>query len=308
MNWKPSSTSGLGTVILTGAVCLILVGTLSFVGFELRKQLPSLFPASVVINLAVLYTGYKVIMTTLKNAADLRKAGLEIRKLQLEITEKEEAAKKADSRIVSVTLDEIKEYGNLLQRVPFGSTALSVKYFQMGLVVALATAVIVGALLVSSMKQEKDTEIARLKELFDGQTALLKKYGTSKGSIGLNATESQIRIECDRGKIWFMGPGMTVGSLVFGDGSIPEENLKLILRTEEYSFQFPLKRAGQHYRGSYMVAGGALSPLFAAQPEKISAYGNIPIFIGGTLEIVDSEGARIALCQVKQSQPESKSP
>ena len=141
--------------IATGAICLLLLGVLSALGFVLMKKVPWLSAAVVVADFGIIFGGYKMILETVKSANDLKKVALENEKLKLEIEEKKSIAEKANAYVKVATLEEIEKYaissrGHLNLR--------AIKWARDGVISAGIVLVLIGPLILLKMKIAPTTQ------------------------------------------------------------------------------------------------------------------------------------------------------
>jgi hypothetical protein len=100
-------------LLFTGILCIVVLGIVSLFGFELRKKIPWLTAATVVVDGGIVAGFYKIILDTLKAANELQKTGLEIEKLRREQAEKERTEQKENARIVAPTFEQIEKCSKL---------------------------------------------------------------------------------------------------------------------------------------------------------------------------------------------------
>ena len=96
-------------VVFTGSICLVLAMIIGVSGFILRTRSPWIAVAAVSLDLGLAIGMVKSILDMTKVANELRKMGLEIENLRLEIAQKKRTAQQAESSIVLPTAQEIRQ-------------------------------------------------------------------------------------------------------------------------------------------------------------------------------------------------------
>ena len=135
--------------IATGAICLLLLGAVSALGFVLMKDVPWLSAAAVVADFGIIFGGYKMILETVKSANDFKKVALENEKLKLEIEEKKSIAEKANAYVTVATLEEIEKYATPPVR-PLNLRGI--KWARDGVISAGIVLVLIGPLVLLRLK------------------------------------------------------------------------------------------------------------------------------------------------------------
>lgn len=100
--WKP---------LFTGSICLLLLAFICLVAYLFRSKSIWVPSVALITISGILFGGYRLILDTMKTSTELKKNGLEIDKLRLEIAEKKAEAEKAEEYVVTASLEEIQIYG-----------------------------------------------------------------------------------------------------------------------------------------------------------------------------------------------------
>lgn len=142
-------------VIFTGAVCLVLALACGLLGVALYRETPWASVTFAAVDAGIVFGGLKTVLDTTKTANELRKMTLDIRKLEMEIEEKRQAAEKADTQVVVATLEEIKQYATpTLRRTTSSTTRIAT------IVTTIVMVVAVGVTLPFMNKSPLDTKSA----------------------------------------------------------------------------------------------------------------------------------------------------
>jgi hypothetical protein len=248
MTAKPSSTSGLWTAIVTGVVCVLLVGTITAIGLKARKEVPWFGVTSLVANIGVIGAGYKIIMDTLKNAADLRKAGLEIEKLRFEVEEKRASAKQSESRITLATFEDIKKYSPSARAITLALVG-TITSFLLGTYFAYFNNPI-------NVSTPVPTDAGSYKA--PAQPLPATKGDNSPGIANYSEHVTigpESRIACDHGRAKVTGP--TFRAMIFQDDGLTSgtEPLVVVYRDEGKTHNLPLEPSGEA-SGQYRIGNG----------------------------------------------------
>jgi hypothetical protein len=94
-----------------GAVCLLLVLTITMFGIGVRAEAPGWFKGALFLDFLIVLGGVKTIIDTTKAAGDIVRLGVEVQKTQLEIRNLRRAEERDGARIVIPTNEQVERYG-----------------------------------------------------------------------------------------------------------------------------------------------------------------------------------------------------